>query len=35
MEMTRKAFHANNTRILCAGFLLGAFIGLLFGIGLS
>nr|ABX76991.1 Conserved hypothetical protein [Vibrio sp. 23023] len=35
MEITRKQFHANNTRVLLAGFLLGTFIGLLFGIGLS
>nr|WP_012219801.1 hypothetical protein [Vibrio sp. 23023]ABX76988.1 Conserved hypothetical protein [Vibrio sp. 23023] len=35
MEITRKQYANNTLRVLLAGFLLGTFIGLLFGIGLG
>ena len=35
MQMTRKAFYANNTRILCWGIGLGLIVGFLAGVVLN
>ncbi len=33
MEMTRKEFHKNNTRILIYGIVIGTILGILIGLG--
>ncbi len=35
MQMTRKAFHANNTRILCWGIGVGLIFGMVIGIAFN
>lgn len=35
MEMTRKEFHKNNTRLLIYGIVIGNILGVLIGLGAS